>query len=192
MQIYQVQQVTVLKKKESPLELVITAQGLAATTGWTNPRLDASGDPNPSDAVLDLSFEADRPHGISLQVLTPIAATAVLQPTNGADAVVVSSRTNRITVHASEFQAVPSGHSMTTFAVGEEVLPSTLPFGEDQFTTFKFGEEGLTTLRFGEETPWTDPRVDDPVGVLSTGPIGEDPGPLRRPIIDPLGPFGRF
>lgn len=192
MQIYQIQQVTVLKKKDAPLELVVTAQGLAATTGWTNPRLDGTSDPTPADAVLDLSFEADRPAGIALQVLTPIVATAVLQPANGADAVVVSSRTNRLTVHASEFQAVPSGGSLTTFAVGEEGSPSTQPFGEDLFTTFKFGEEGLTTLRFGEETPWTDPRVDDPIGALSTGPLGEDPGPFRRNLPDPLGPFGRF
>ena len=172
MKVFSVQQVTVIKSSDSPLELTVTGSGLASTTGWTNPRLDGAGDPAPGDAVIELSFEADRPTGPALQVLTPITATAVIRPTHGADAVVVSARTNSITIHASEFVTLPAPGPtplptpfpfpypfprppFTTFIVGEEMWP----------TTFRFGEESPTTLMFGEEHgPWTDPRLDDPAG----------------------------
>lgn len=197
MQIYQVQQVTVLKKSESPLELVISAQGLVATSGWTNPRLDDSTDPKPGDAVLDFSFDADRPQGFALQVLTPVAATVIVRPAHGADAVIVSARTNKITVHVSEFEEMPTGGSkpgpITTRAIGEEMHPTTFPGLEEQLTTFMVGEELPSTLRLGEEGPWTDPRVDDPFDVMRSGVFGEDPGPFRRGgAIDPVGPLGRF
>lgn len=214
MQIYSVQDVRVFRKSGKPLELIITATGLAATTGWTNPRLDDSTDPKPADAVFELSFEADRPSGISLQVLTPVSATHVVKPTAGADVVIVKARTNSITVHASEFidepTAAPAGaESFTTMAVGEEMpptfvmpgseglFPTTLMFGEEHPTTRRIGEE-ITTQRFGEEGPWTDPRVDDPMAPMlrPTFGAGEDPRVSRWPGIDPFsgggGPFGGF
>ncbi len=40
MKIYQVLRVFVVKISENPLTLNIRAEGLAATSGWTNPRLD--------------------------------------------------------------------------------------------------------------------------------------------------------
>lgn len=204
MKILQVTQVTVIKQSDNPLSLFIQASGLAASTGWINPRLDGSKDPNPEDAVLEFSFEADRPGGITLPVLTPITASAVVTPKNGADAIVVAARTNSVTVHASEFRGpapttAGSPERLTTLAVGEETPPSTtLRLGEEGpiLTTFRIGEEGPfpttlrfgeegplpTTLRLGEEGPWTDPRVDDPIGLTALGggettlAVGEEGG----------------
>jgi hypothetical protein len=206
MKIFSVHEVTVVRRNASPLELVITAVGMASSTGWTNPRLDAASDPNPADAVLEFAFEADRPGGITLPVLTPITASTVVTPAHGADAVIVHARTNSITVHASEFIDVPSSGPtplpyprppFTTFAVGEEVFPTSTPSGEESMpTTFRVGEEGVPTLRFGENGPWTDPRVDDPAVAVPTGIFegqtspwpGNDPwGPIRRG-----NPFGGF
>jgi hypothetical protein len=196
MKILRVLRVDVVRQSDSPLTLLVSAEGLAATAGWSNARLDDSLDPNPKDAVLELSFDADRPQGLVPQVLTPIVATVVLDPKHGADAVIVSARTNSITVHASEFLA-PAGpgsstgfrQPFTTWMFGEEhpttgprleEQPTTLALGEEGPTTWRFGEEG-PTLRFGEgptthafgEEPLTDPRVDDPFGGgFGGGPFG--------------------
>ena len=128
MKVFRVTQVTVIKQSESPLRLVIQVMGLAASSGWTNPRLDNSADLNPADAVLEFSFEADRPSGIVLPVLIPIAASTEVSPSNRADAVIVSARTNSITVRASEFLTIsPTPGTVTTLALGEEgSVPTTL------------------------------------------------------------------
>lgn len=195
MKIYSVTQVTVIKKSDSPT-LQIHAMGMVASTGgWTNPRLDNSADSNPSDPVLEFSFEADYdPSALMLPVLTPISAAIEFVPKNEAAAVIVSGRTNSITVHASEF--ISGRPPITTMVFGEEGPPTTFRWGEEgppttfqrgeegPPTTFRWGEEGPqpTTLRFGEEGPITDPRVDDPVSpTLARGE--EDPGG---------GPFGSF
>ncbi len=160
MKVFRVTQVTVIKQSESPLRLIIQVMSLAASSGWTNPRLENSADPTPADAVLEFSFEADRPSGIVLPVLTPISASTEVSPSNGADAVIVSARTNSITVHASKFLTIsPAPGTVTTFALGEEgPLPTTLALAEENPpTTLAVGEEGLmpTTLRFGEEKKLT-------------------------------------
>jgi len=56
-------------------QLVVSALGLASTSGWTRPRLSpwAYYAP-PADGIWDFNFEADEPHGVVLQVLTPISA----------------------------------------------------------------------------------------------------------------------
>ncbi len=157
MRIFSVVQVVVAKISDSPLTLHIQALGMTATSGWTNPRLDNSEDPNPQDAVLEFSFEADRPTGPALQVLTPIMASVDVKPKNGADAVVVNARTNSITVHAAEFITPPeAGKGLTTLMVGEEHPPTTLPAIEEHPTTFALGEEHPpTTLPLIEEHPTT-------------------------------------
>lgn len=199
MKVFSVNQVTVIKVSESPLRLSVQASGLTSTSGWSNPRLDNSEDPSPKDAVLEFSFDADRPEGATLQVLTPIHASIDVKPANGADAVIVKSRTNSITVHASEFvvQAALnqiSTHILlesptTTFSIGEEMphLPTTFRLGEEIPTLAFAGGEGGTTFRLGEEGPHTDPRIDDPLIFGGRrGPIGPDPGPFGP------GPFGSF
>ena len=96
MKVFKVLRVSVTKITESPLKLSIQAEGLTATSGWTNPRLDNSVDPNPDDSVLEFNFDADKPSDISLPRLTQIMTTVDFAPTNGADAVIVSARTNSI------------------------------------------------------------------------------------------------
>ncbi|NET58648.1 MAG: hypothetical protein F6K47_21580 [Symploca sp. SIO2E6] len=158
MKVFRVLQVSVIRVSESPLVLSIRAEGLAATSGWTNPRLDNSVDPNPDDSVLEFSFDADKPSGISLPQLTPIMACIDFEPSNGADAVIVSARINSITVHAAEF--IKPGEQRpqpTTLAIGEEE-PTTQALGEEspqQATTLAYGEEEprLTTQALGEEEP---------------------------------------
>ena len=176
MKVYQVSQVSVIKVSESPLVLNIQVSGLAATTGWTNPRLENSGDPNPDDAILEFCFEADRPSGPVLPVLTPIMVCVDVQPTNGADAVIISSRTNSITVHAAEFMTPGSSYpGLTTLAIGEE---------EPKVTTFAIGEEDpkVTTLAIGEEEP-----------KVTTLAIGEeDPKVTTLAIGEEGNPFGSY
>lgn len=188
MKIFSVNSVTVTRISEKPLRLSIQADGFAATSGWTNPRLDGSVDPNPSDDILVFTFDADRPTGISLPVLTPITAALHVDPQNGVDAVIVSARTNSITIHSSQFGstkpdpatpvttlAVGEGGHFTTARIGEEFPPmTTLMVGEESHptfmageghpTTFFFGEEHPTTLMLGEEGPTTNPQLDDPAG----------------------------
>ncbi|MBT9313959.1 hypothetical protein [Leptothoe spongobia] len=217
MKIFQVTQVTVIKHSESPLRLCIQASGFAASSGWTNPRLNNSVDPAPEDAVLDFSFDADRPTGIALPVLTPISASIEVAPSTGADAVIVSGRINSITVHASEF-ITPSpnspgpittlaigeeGPTFTTFAIGEEdPFPSTRALGEEgpPLTTEALGEEGPvpSTRAFGEENPpFTTLALGEEGPPITTLAIGEEE-PMTDPRVDnprpPIwgGPFGRY
>ena len=164
MKIFKVLRVTVIKVSESPLTLSIQAEGLAATSGWTNPRLDNSADPNPDDSILEFNFDADRPSGISLPQLTPIMATVDFEPSNGADAVIVSARINSITVHAGEFlNPGDSPAQPTTLAFGEEDPgPTTRALGEEgpspDFTTQAFGEEEPSSRALGEEGPPQPPQ----------------------------------
>ena len=189
MKILSVSSVVVQRIASTPSTLVIHAQGMAATSGWLNARLDNSADPNPADDVYEFGFEADKPAGIALQVLSPMSVSLEFKPPTAASAIVVSARGNSITVHASEFiegTTVPGfpGQHATTMAIGEEgVPPWPLP-------TFRMmGAESLpTTLAFGEEGHRPFP----------TSPLTDDPAPLPPwdPRLDPYGPFrsifGRF
>ena len=203
MKVFRVLQVSVIKISESPLKLSIQAQGMTATSGWTNPRLDNSVDPNPDDAVLEFSFDADKPTDISLPQLTPIMATVDFSPTNGADAVIVSSRIDSITVHASEF-VTPGQEGPTTYALGEEGPPqaTTLAYGEEEGpSTRAVGEETAppnsygkepTTLALGEEGP---PQATTLAYGEEEGPttraVGEE-GPTTYALGEESSPFGRY
>ena len=168
MKIYCITSVEVIRISDNPLALSVRAQGLAATSGWTNPKLDAVATP-PGDLILEFNFEADPPSGISLPVLTPIAASAEVEPSHPVAGVIVYGRTNSITVHVSQFTAsspaaqatnaafttlIAGEEHPTTYVFGEE-HPTTLPIGEEHPTTFIVGEEHPTTLAVGEEHPTT-------------------------------------
>ena len=184
MKIFKVLRVTVIKVSESPLTLSIQAEGLAATSGWTNPRLDNSADPNPDDSILEFNFDADRPSGISLPQLTPIMATVDFEPSNGADAVIVSARINSITVHAGEFlNPGDSPAQPTTLAFGEEDPgPTTRAVGEEepQFTTYALEEEEPSTRAAGEESQPTTRAVGEEQPEFTTLAIGEESSPFGR------------
>ncbi len=180
MKLFQVTQVRVLKQSESPLTLCIQVSGLAASSGWTNPRLDNSADPNPADAVLVFSFEADVPTGVRLPVLTPISAAIEVTPANGADAVIVSARSNELVVHASCFLS-PAPPNFTTLALGEEgpMMPPPVIGPEEPVTTLALGEEGPfpSTRALGEEGPFPSTRALGEESPPTTLAIGEE-GPI--------------
>jgi hypothetical protein len=203
MKIFQVVEVAVLKIDK---QLHIFANGMAATTGWTNPRLTAD-DPNPDDAVLEFAFEADRPSGVSLPVLMPISTSLTIDVEKDVDGVIVKARSNSVTVHVSEFQTgspVPPRPPITTQVPASEGPLTTLRLGEEgpPMTTLRLGEEGppTTMLRHGEEDPpFTTmgivPGEEDPITPfrgegLTTfrfgeeGPLGTDPR-----VDDPAGPL---
>lgn len=77
--IYDVQSAVVKTLKTNPPQIVVSAFGRASSTGWTNPTLgawyyiDA-----PKDGIQDFDFTADEPTGISLPMLAPISADAVV------------------------------------------------------------------------------------------------------------------
>lgn len=182
MKIFSVDQVWVVRRNQDPPDIVIHAVGRTATTGWKNPFLDNSADPNPDDAVIELSFEAERPDGVSLPVLTPISATLAIA--GSASAVIVRARTNSISVHASQFQPEVGATPTTTFVTGEAQVPTTTIALEELLppTTF-LGFEQLfpTTHRLGEEGLSTDPRLDDPAGP-----------PFTNNLVRLGGPFGVY
>src|SRR5579863_5794890 len=151
MNIFQVTQVSVIKVSSTPLKLEVHASGMAATSGWTDPKLDPVATP-PGDPILEFNFDATPPAGISLPVLTPIQAATEVEPPNPVAGVTVIARTNRITVHVSQF--LSSQQPFTTLIAGEE-NPTTQAVGEEHPTTLQAGEENPTTLAIGEEHPTT-------------------------------------
>lgn len=218
MLIFSIDQVTVIKNAAGNA-LSIIAEGTASTPGWTNPHLDDSADPDPEDAVLELQFKAQRPTGIVAQVLVPITASKNISIDKSIDAVIVSSRTNSITVHASQFQQEQSNQprlfqpdpGLSTapwFEEGGRLPITTIPLSEEDPTTLRIGEEGIvTTQRIGEETPITKPWplpeeiLTNPLGefVPITSPVRDDPRPpfqadpglINPGTINP-GSFGHF
>jgi hypothetical protein len=78
----------------------------------------------------------------------------------------------------------------TTLALGEEgtttlrAIPTTLAVGEETATTDAIGEEGPTTLALGEENPTTDAVGEEGPTTLA---LGEETTAVMR-----SGPFGTF
>ena len=97
-------------------------------------------------------------------------ATVDFEPSNGADAVIVSARINSITVDAGEF--LNPGDS--------PAQPTTLAFGEEepQFTTYALGEEEPSTRAAGEESQPTTHAVGEEQPEFTTLAIGEESSPF--------------
>lgn len=73
--IYQVGKVTLGVQESMPPRLLITAQGIASTPGWGNPRLEPLADNLAPDGYAEFEFVADPPEGPIIQVLSPISAS---------------------------------------------------------------------------------------------------------------------
>ncbi|AXQ27863.1 hypothetical protein D0B54_03855 [Solimonas sp. K1W22B-7] len=190
MLIYRVLDVVVVRQEG---KLVVMASGLASSTGWTHPKLDNSHDPNPKDKIAEFTFEATPPAGPALQVITPIAATAVID--DAIDAVLVKARTNSISVHVSEFvsqqvgassPANPGLRALSLRAGPSNGLTPIPPDGGDGWPPYpRWPFPGWPpiprwphpkTLAIGEEHgPWTtSPLIDDPMNPLMRGyPFGQ-------------------
>lgn len=77
--IYDVQTAVIKILKSNPPQIVVLASGRTSSSGWTNPSLDAwYYIEAPKDGIQDFDFTADEPTGISLPVLTPVSADAVV------------------------------------------------------------------------------------------------------------------
>ena len=102
MTIFQITQVNVIKTSSSPLKLEIHASGLAATSGWTDPKLDPAAT-TPEDTILEFNFDAKPPSDIPLPVLTPIQAATAIEPPDPVSAITVIGRTigSRFMLHSS-------------------------------------------------------------------------------------------
>jgi hypothetical protein len=149
MKIYSVTSVSVIKVSEEPLTLHIQAYGRVSSTGWTNVRLEAATVAK-GDTVLDFTFEADAPTGITAPVILPVTAAHNLHSKTAVDAIIVTSRTNSITVHASEFLTHSAAAALAQPAL-QGVHPATPLYGaghvpSNPITTFIVGEEGPTWL----------------------------------------------
>lgn len=77
--VYDVQSAVIKILKSDPPQIVVSASGRTSSTGWTNPKLGAWYYFDvPKDGIQDFDFTADEPAGISLPVLTPVSADAVI------------------------------------------------------------------------------------------------------------------
>ncbi|MBN9019654.1 MAG: hypothetical protein J0H11_19755 [Rhizobiales bacterium] len=82
---------------ENPRAISITAHGWVPTTGWSHPALS----PHiyvmpPRDGILDVSFLADVPTGLALQVFTRIRVVESLLVPHWVIGVRVHASTNRL------------------------------------------------------------------------------------------------
>ncbi len=139
-----------LMKKEPPV-LAVTAQGLAATPGYSNIRLNVlEGELSP-DGIFDLELVGEAPDGIVPQMITPVTASTVIErDVAKIVGVIVHARSNNLTeLLGSESGAAAFG------GVQGAALDADL-FGGIQgrpFTTLALGEEGTTwPFRFSEGT----------------------------------------
>lgn len=170
--LYQVEEVQLALLKSNPPQLSVSVIGWATSSGWRDAELVPMEKTLSPDGILDLDFVAVPPDGISLTMLTRVAASLVWP-----DAV---ERLVGVKIYARGGDVIqllpqPAGNGgaqafATTLAVGEEdrppqttlrlgeegPFPSTRAIGEEGPTTFALGEEGLfpKTWRRGEEGPW--------------------------------------
>jgi hypothetical protein len=77
--IYDLQSAIIRILKSNPPQIIVLASGRTSSSGWTNPTLGAwYYIVAPKDGIQDFDFTADAPAGISLPVLTPVSADAVV------------------------------------------------------------------------------------------------------------------
>lgn len=103
--IYKVERAILFCSKTKPLQIVISAVGEVPSTGWSHGELGFWYYVHPpKDGIQDLDFLAQEPGGISLPVVTPIAATVAIErdpkeywgPKKPLVGVRIHSRTNTI------------------------------------------------------------------------------------------------
>lgn len=97
--VYAVDDVTLIILMTYPPQIRIEANGTARTAGWENPRMiQTNSDALLADGIREFVFVADRPKGVTSQVVTPIKAV-IVWPSPGPElrGVRVLSETNAIT-----------------------------------------------------------------------------------------------
>lgn len=181
--VLQVNQIRFSLLKSHPPKLMIEADGLVGTPGWTDLKLVPLEKKLSADGILDLNFVGTPPKDIVPQVISPVTAHIIVEDEiDNIIGVLVHARTNKLlrlidqdngaqnaaqeqqAQYAQQVQFDPGSFGkspdFTTFAIGEGIgdhLPpiKTLALGEEGKSPFT-GEEG-TTLSLGEEgkTPFS-------------------------------------
>lgn len=131
--------------KSNPIQILVVAHGMAATSSWKN--IDLVPIPGSDvDGILDLEFVGTPPSGISMPVLTSVTGDFVI--TENADSL------NGVLVHArsNQMAALLGGASNPG---GPSTGVERFAALATQFTTLAIGEEGgpITTAAIGESLP---------------------------------------
>lgn len=175
--LYSIDSLHLALTKSNPPELLVTATGQAATTGWNDISLVPLESELSPDGILDLAFVGTPPQEVFAAFLVPAIAHYVWKDAEKIVGVKVHARTNDLTRLLVERASGAHG-GLTTLAIGEEGPPiteiageahggqhgsaatahfagaKTLANGEEHLTTLAVGEEhlpGPTTLIYGEE-----------------------------------------
>jgi hypothetical protein len=90
--------------KSFPPQWSVKAEGVVATTGWRNPRLEPRFYIDfPKDGIQDFDFVADPPPGIANQVLSPVTAYVDWEnPSKEIRGIRVHSANNAVEVYAAD------------------------------------------------------------------------------------------
>ncbi|MEO6433726.1 MAG: hypothetical protein ABIO29_07090 [Sphingomicrobium sp.] len=81
----------------SPPTLMVGATGKVSTSGWSNPELTPFVYINPpADGIQDFDFVADKPTGITNQLITPVKAKYVARCENWVKGVRVHAANNKM------------------------------------------------------------------------------------------------
>jgi hypothetical protein len=116
--------------KSNPPYVGVTAHGKVPTTGWTHPNLGAwVYVMPPSDGIQDFDFYAEPPGGITLPVVSPIAAHAVITR-NPNDYWGKGQPLVGVRVHARENSIVAKLDQKTTLEVdiSRGLMPQSAPY----------------------------------------------------------------
>lgn len=181
--VLQVNQIRFSLLKSHPPKLMIEADGLVGTPGWTDLKLVPLEKKLSADGILDLNFVGTPPKDIVPQVISPVTAHIIVEDEiDNIIGVLVHARTNKLlrlidqdngaqnaaqeqqAQYAQQVQFDPGSFGkspdFTTFAIGEGIgdhLPpiKTLALGEEGKSPFT-GEEGKSPFK-GEEgkSPFT-------------------------------------
>ena len=89
-----VKQVTCVVLTVKGNNFTVKAEGIVATSGWSEPALVVA-DNMPDDRVIDLLFVAKPPSGPSLQVLSGISASTTVEDAGNYDCVIVHAFENQ-------------------------------------------------------------------------------------------------
>lgn len=134
--IFQVRSVDVRILKPLPAKIVVFADGIAASSGWTDGRLVPADEPTTEDTVK-LLFVATPPQCPDTQVLTPLRAEPyVILFSETIRAIEVISATNRIRVEVDASAAFDSVEAFNHAMVGEgevQVAEAAAPLLANEF-----------------------------------------------------------
>lgn len=205
--IYSIDSIQFALTKSNPPSLLVMASGRAASTGWSDIKLESLEKTLSPDGILDLAFVGVPPPEVFIPSVAPVTAHYVWKDAEGVIGVKVHARSNDLTRLILE-EGPPAARAAVAGQAAAEHFAKTLALGEEHLTTLAIGEEHWphppTTHIVGEETPHTSipfgeefpPTHIAPLAENMTFTHGEHPASL--PIIEnppttvgaEIGPWG--